>query len=119
MIGVGIYSLILMLIYDRRKGNEAMTSVEVSRLTERRSVQERRSGHDRRIVHAQELSLTPRQLEIVEDVVAGFSNKEIAQKLSLSEDTVKHHMTNIFDKIGVSKRLELALFATHHRLIAK
>jgi two-component system nitrate/nitrite response regulator NarL len=87
-------------------------------LTERRSVRPRRSGLDRRIGHAQKFGLTPRQLEIVANVVAGFSNKEIAQKLLLSEDTVKHHLTNIFDKTGASKRLELALFATHHDLIA-
>ena len=43
--------------------------------------------------------------------------KEIARKFSLSEDTVKHHLTNIFDKMGASNRLELALFAVHHRLL--
>jgi DNA-binding NarL/FixJ family response regulator len=47
---------------------------------------------------------------------AGLSNREIARKLSLSEDTVKHHLTNIFNKMGASNRLELALFAVHHRL---
>ncbi len=47
----------------------------------------------------------------------GFSNKEIAKKFVLSEDTVKHHLTNIFDKVGASNRLELALFAVHHRLL--
>ena len=49
-------------------------------------------------------------------MVSGFSNKEIAKKFVLSEDTVKHHLTNIFDKVGASNRLELALFAVHHRL---
>jgi two-component system, NarL family, nitrate/nitrite response regulator NarL len=60
--------------------------------------------------------LTPRELEITSAVVAGFSNREIARKFVLSEDTVKHHLTNIFDKVGASNRLELALFAVHHRL---
>lgn len=55
----------------------------------------------------QDFGLTPRQLEIVLHVVGGLSNKEIAQTLSLSEDTIKHHLTNIFDKTGVSNRLEL------------
>jgi len=61
--------------------------------------------------------LTPRELEITSAVVSGMSNKEIARKFSLSEDTVKHHLTNIFDKMGASNRLELALFAVHHRLL--
>jgi len=54
--------------------------------------------------------LTPRELEIVSAVVAGYSNKEIAEYFKISEDTVKHHLSNIFDKLGVSTRLELALF---------
>src|SRR5712691_9139216 len=61
--------------------------------------------------------LTPRELEITSAVVAGFSNREIARKFVLSEDTVNHHLTNIFDKVGASNRLELALFAVHHRLL--
>jgi two-component system, NarL family, nitrate/nitrite response regulator NarL len=61
--------------------------------------------------------LTARELEITSAVVAGLSNKEIARKFTLSEDTVKHHLTNIFDKVGASNRLELALFAVHHRLL--
>ena len=60
--------------------------------------------------------LTPRELEIVGTVVAGCTNEDIAQQLSISKKTVKHHLTNIFDKVGVSNRLELALFAVHHGL---
>ena len=60
--------------------------------------------------------LTGREREIVSAVVAGYSNKEIAQKFSVSEDTVKHHLTNIFNKLGVSNRLELAVAAIHHGL---
>lgn len=62
--------------------------------------------------------LTARQLEVVAAVVGGETNKNIAQKLSISEDTVKRHMTNVFDKTGVSTRLELALFAIHHQLLS-
>ncbi len=61
--------------------------------------------------------LTPRELEIVATIVAGYANKDIAQKFSLSEQTIKHHLTNIFNKLGVSNRLELALFAVNHHLL--
>jgi len=60
--------------------------------------------------------LTPRELEVVSAVVAGYANKEIAQHFKISEDTVKHHLSNIFDKVGVSTRLELALFAVNQSL---
>lgn len=60
--------------------------------------------------------LTRRELEIVATIVAGYTNKEIAKRFLLSEDTVKHHLTHIFDKLGVSSRLELAMFAVNHRL---
>jgi two-component system nitrate/nitrite response regulator NarL len=61
--------------------------------------------------------LTPRELQIVSAIVAGQTNREIAQQFSVSEDTVKHHVTSVFDKCGVSNRLELALFAVNHRLV--
>lgn len=61
--------------------------------------------------------LTKRELDVVGAIVGGFSNKDVARKFSISEDTVKHHLTNIFDKTGVSTRLELALFAVHHKLV--
>lgn len=60
--------------------------------------------------------LTPRELDIVSAVVAGYANKEIAEHFKISEDTVKHHLSNIFDKTGVSTRLELALFAVNQAL---
>jgi DNA-binding NarL/FixJ family response regulator len=63
--------------------------------------------------------LTPRELEIVSTVVAGYANKEIAEHFKISEDTVKHHLSNIFDKLGVSTRLELALFAVNQSLPLK
>jgi two-component system, NarL family, nitrate/nitrite response regulator NarL len=61
--------------------------------------------------------LTRREMDIVEAVAAGESNKGIAQRLKLSEDTVKHHISNVFDKLGVFSRLELALFAINHQLV--
>jgi two-component system, NarL family, nitrate/nitrite response regulator NarL len=67
---------------------------------------------------APNFGLTPREVELVSAVVAGCSNGEIAEQLAISSKTVKHHLTNIFDKLGLSNRLELALFAVHHRLEA-
>ena len=61
-------------------------------------------------------ALTARELEIVSAVASGYTNRQMAEKFSIAEDTIKHHLTSIFDKTGVSNRLELALFAIHHRL---
>lgn len=64
-----------------------------------------------------QFGLTKRENEIVAAIVSGLANRDIAKKFTISEDTVKHHLTNIFDKTGVSSRLELALFAVHHKLV--
>lgn len=61
--------------------------------------------------------LTRRELDVVGAIVSGLANKEIARRFSISEDTVKHHLTNIFDKTGVSNRLELALLAVDRKLV--
>jgi DNA-binding NarL/FixJ family response regulator len=61
--------------------------------------------------------LTPRELEVVTCIVEGCSNKDIARQFTISEETVKRHLSNIFDKTGVSTRLELALFAISHKLV--
>ena len=63
-----------------------------------------------------DFGLTARERQIVSAVVNAYQNKEIAEKFAISEKTVKHHLTNIFNKVGVSNRLELALFAVHHHL---
>ena len=62
--------------------------------------------------------LTTRELEIVSALAEGETNKDIARRLSVSEETVKHHLTNIYNKVGVSQRLELVLFALRHNLIS-
>lgn len=61
--------------------------------------------------------LTPREREILSAIVGGLTNREIAAKLSIREDTVKHHLSSIFGKVGVSNRLELAMFAVNHGLL--
>jgi two-component system, NarL family, nitrate/nitrite response regulator NarL len=61
--------------------------------------------------------LTPRELEIVAAVATGASNQEIAERLSVRPSTVKHHLSNVFDKVGVFSRVQLALFAVQHELV--
>jgi DNA-binding NarL/FixJ family response regulator len=61
--------------------------------------------------------LTRREMQIVAAVTDGESNKGIAVRLSVSEDTVKHHLSNVFNKLGVFSRLELAMFAINHGLV--
>jgi DNA-binding NarL/FixJ family response regulator len=62
--------------------------------------------------------LTDRQMQIVESVARALTNREIGSTLSISEETVKHHLTQIFNKTGVSTRLQLALLATKHELVS-
>ena len=67
-------------------------------------------------VRDQSTALSTREREIVILVAQGFKNKEMAERMFISEQTVKNHLHNIFDKLGVSDRLELALYAIHHNL---
>jgi DNA-binding NarL/FixJ family response regulator len=60
--------------------------------------------------------LTPRELDILRAIMDGCTNRDIAQKCSISAQTVKHHLTSIFHKVGVSNRLELSLFAMNNHL---
>jgi DNA-binding NarL/FixJ family response regulator len=61
--------------------------------------------------------LSSREMEVIALIVAGYTNKDLAHKLRISENTAKHHLTNIFDKLGVSNRLELVLYAVDHELV--
>lgn len=63
--------------------------------------------------------LTQRELQVVGLIVEAAGNKKIAETLAISEKTVKHHLTNIFEKLGVSSRLELAQFAARHHLMPR
>ena len=60
--------------------------------------------------------LTPREREVLTLVSAGCANKEIARQCAVSEETIKHHLTRIFDKVGVSNRTELAMLAARNGL---
>ncbi len=62
--------------------------------------------------------LTPKEIKIVALIVQGFKNKEIASHLGTTEQVIKNYLRNVYDKTGVSDRLELALFTIHHRTLA-
>jgi DNA-binding CsgD family transcriptional regulator len=62
--------------------------------------------------------LSEKELRIVAAVVRGYKNREIAAQTETSEQVIKNSLRSIFDKIGVSDRLELALFVLHHRMLA-
>jgi len=64
-----------------------------------------------------ELGLTPRELEILEQIAAGLSNKEIAETLFVSENTVKTHSSRVFDKLGAKRRTQAVQLAKEARLI--
>jgi DNA-binding NarL/FixJ family response regulator len=61
--------------------------------------------------------LSNREMEVVRCVAMGLRNKEVADKLGVSEATIKNHLTSVYSKLGVSDRLELILYAIHNRLI--
>ncbi len=63
--------------------------------------------------------LTPKELKIVALIVQGCKNKEIAVRLNTTEQVIKNYLRSVYDKTGVSDRLELALFTIHHRILAE
>ena len=63
--------------------------------------------------------LTPKELQIVSLVSEGAKNREIALRLGTKEQVVKNYLRSIYDKVGVSDRLELALYTVHHRTLAE
>ena len=63
--------------------------------------------------------LTPKEMKIVALIIQGCKNKEIASRLGTTEQVIKNYLRSIYDKTGVSDRLELALFTIHHRILAE
>jgi len=108
--------LLLKAIHTVMSGEYWVGRESVSNLVQYLRTLIQSSGEEQR---QKKFGLTPRELEIVSAVVAGYANKEIAEYFKISEDTVKHHLSNIFDKLGVSTRLELALFAVNQSLPVK
>ena len=63
--------------------------------------------------------LTAREHQVLTMVAAGYPNREIARECNVSEETVKHHLTRIFEKVGAANRVELAMKATQSGLLAQ
>lgn len=59
----------------------------------------------------QDFGLTTRERRVIALVIAGYTNKDLARRLRIGESTARRYLTNVFDKLGVSNRLELVLFA--------
>jgi DNA-binding NarL/FixJ family response regulator len=71
---------------------------------------------DSRVVNSAGVAiLTAREQEVLDLLAEGLSNRELAEALKLSEHTIKNHIFHIFDKLGVSSRMEAALYAIHNR----
>ena len=62
------------------------------------------------------MQLSQREREIIVLIAQGYKNKEIAEKMFITEQTMKNHLHNVFAKLGVSDRLELALYTIHNSL---
>lgn len=60
--------------------------------------------------------LSPRERQVIKQIGQGLKNSQIAKQLSISETTVRHHLTSIYNKLGVSDRLELLVYANHYGL---
>jgi DNA-binding NarL/FixJ family response regulator len=63
--------------------------------------------------------LTPKEMQIVALIVQGCKNKDIAMQLGTKEQVIKNYLRSVYDKTGVSDRLELALFTIHHKVLAE
>ncbi len=70
-----------------------------------------------KVMHTMEKDkLTRREYEVITLIAEGLNNKEIAEKLFISEKTVKNHVSNIFKKINVSDRTQAAIYAFKHNI---
>lgn len=76
----------------------------------------KRLAHEARISDAKR-SLTSREVRIVEYLADGLANKEIANRLSLSEETIKSHVSNVYEKLGASDRAHAVAIALRQRII--
>jgi len=94
----------------------AIRHVAAGELWFRREVLSAWADGDRPVRPAAEHELTDRELEVLHSLLAATSNHEIAEMLGITENTVKRHLSNVYGKLGISSRLELALYVMAHHL---
>jgi DNA-binding NarL/FixJ family response regulator len=94
-------------------GEAVLSTNEVAELLQ---LADRRREQDRETLRAVE-SLTPREREVLESLAEGLSDKQISERLNVGIGTVRNHVVNIFNKIGVHSRLQALLFAVRHGIV--
>jgi DNA-binding NarL/FixJ family response regulator len=111
--------VLLKAIQTVNAGEYWVDREQVSNVAQYLRDEARREAEARRKEFGPNFGLTPREVDTVSLVVAGYSDKEIAMCYMAADATFKHHLRKIFDKLGVSTRLELALFAVNEGLPLK
>jgi DNA-binding NarL/FixJ family response regulator len=94
------------------RGEEAVSRKMVSRIVEEFARTPKSSSGDDKLL----VTLSPRELDVLREIESGATNLEIAQRLFLSVNTVKHHIRNVFSKLGMKNRHQVASFARKNGL---
>ncbi len=97
------------------RGEAAISLAMVARILEEFARREWLNDDGQAVIN----NLTARELEILKEIASDASNREIANKLVLSENTIKNHVHNILEKLKLPNRHQAAVFALHHRLVEK
>jgi DNA-binding NarL/FixJ family response regulator len=97
------------------RGEDAVTRKMVSRIVDEFARTPESSSPDKKLL----VNLSPRELDVLSEIESGATNLEIAQRLFLSVNTVKHHIRNIFSKLGLKNRRQVASFARKNGWISK
>lgn len=108
--------LLIEAIRQTYSGETWLNQVLLSKILERNKSNDKKS--DKFLFRSQADSVTARELEVIRLIGEGLKNKSIAEKLSITEATVRHHLSSIYGKIGVADRLNLVILAYQTGLLA-
>lgn len=113
-------AMITDFVHLMRQGTNAANSRTADNLSPAENAQATKSGQGANPSQGEadtsRLGLTRREVQIIGALIDGQTNKDIATTFGISEYTVKHHLTSVYDKLGVYNRVELVLFAMNHGL---